>query len=276
MHPEIATHMRGMWLAFAIVAIVIGVLVTRLALAIERRDRALEALRDRTARASRAAGLASVVAGAAHELGTPLATMAVAAHELELAIAEHEESAMREDVRLIREEIGRCRALLAGMAGRVSLPPGEAPARSALSGVIDAVLSRVPPHDRARVRVRCAAVDVRWPLDVVAQAVGNVVRNALQASPSGSEVDLRAALVDGRVDVVVEDRGTGMSAETAARAGEPFFTTKAEGQGIGLGLFVAKSSVEQLGGHLELVSTPGQGTSVIISLPRDVVDTVHA
>jgi two-component system sensor histidine kinase RegB len=276
MHPEIATHMRGMWLAFAIVAIVIGVLVTRLALAIERRDRALDALRDRNARASRAAGLASVVAGAAHELGTPLATMAVAAHELELAIADHDAAAMREDARLIREEIDRCRALLAGMAGRVSLPLGEAPARSALSAVVEAVLSRVPAGDRGRVRVTCPAADVRWPLDVVAQALGNVVRNALQASPPENDVDLRTAVLDGRVEVVVQDRGAGMSADTAARAGEPFFTTKPEGRGIGLGLFVAKSSVEQLGGRLDLVSTPGQGTTVTITLPRDVVHTVQA
>jgi len=276
MHPEIATHMRGMWLAFALVAIVIGVLVTRLALAIERRDRALDALRDRSARASRAAGLASVVAGAAHELGTPLATMAVAAHELELAIAEHDASAMREDARLIREEIDRCRALLAGMAGRVSLPLGEAPARSAVSVVIDAVLSRLSSGDCARVRVTCPPADVRWPVDVVAQALGNVVRNALQASPPGGEIDLHAAVFDERVDVVVVDRGKGMTAETAARAGEPFFTTKPEGTGIGLGLFVARSSVEQLGGRLELVSSPGQGTKVTVTLPRDVVGTVHA
>jgi two-component system sensor histidine kinase RegB len=278
MHPEIATHMRGMWLAFALVAIVISVLVTRLALAIERRDLALDALRDRSARASRAAGLASVVAGAAHELGTPLATIAVAAHELELALADQDADAdaVREDARLIREEIDRCRALLTGMAGRVSLPFGQAPARLAVSSVIETVLSRLPSGDRARVQVTCPAADVRWPLDVVAQALGNVVRNALQASPPNGGIDLRAAAFEERVEVVVEDRGQGMTAETAARAGEPFFTTKPEGIGIGLGLFVARSSVEQLGGRLELVSIPGQGTAVTITIPRDVVDTVHA
>ena len=68
MHPEIALHMRGMWLAFALTALIIAVMVARLAIAVERRDRALDDFRDRTARSARAAGLATLAAGAAHEL----------------------------------------------------------------------------------------------------------------------------------------------------------------------------------------------------------------
>ncbi|MFI5178268.1 MAG: hypothetical protein ACHQO8_06885, partial [Vicinamibacterales bacterium] len=68
MHPEIGLHMRGMWLAFTITALTIGALVTRLALSIEHRDRELEMLRDRNARAMRFASLTTLAAGAAHEL----------------------------------------------------------------------------------------------------------------------------------------------------------------------------------------------------------------
>jgi len=88
MHPEIALHMRGMWLAFALTALVIAALVTRLTIAVERRDRALESLRERNASAVRVAGLATLAAGAAHELSTPLSTIAVAARELERALAD--------------------------------------------------------------------------------------------------------------------------------------------------------------------------------------------
>ena len=62
-----------------------------------------------------------------------------------------------------------------------------------------------------------------------------------------------------------------MPPHVLARAGEPFFTTKPAGDGTGLGLYVARGSVEQLGGRLQLVSTPGTGTTATIDLPRDVV-----
>ncbi len=95
MHPEIGAHMNGMWLAFAATALVIAVLVTQLVVAIERRDRALETLRDQHARTTRFAGLATLAAGAAHELSTPLATMAVAARELERSLEGRETTASR-------------------------------------------------------------------------------------------------------------------------------------------------------------------------------------
>ena len=91
MHPEIALHMRGMWLAFALTALIIAALVTRLTIAVERSDRALEAMRERNARTARVAGLATLAAGAAHELSTPLSTIAVAARELERALDERQD-----------------------------------------------------------------------------------------------------------------------------------------------------------------------------------------
>ncbi len=95
MHPEIGAHMNGMWLAFAATALVIAVLVTQLVVTIERRDRALEILRDQHARSTRFAGLATLAAGAAHELSTPLATMAVAARELERSLEGRERDMAR-------------------------------------------------------------------------------------------------------------------------------------------------------------------------------------
>ena len=108
MHPEIALHMRGMWLAFALTAVIIAALVTRLLSALERRDRALDVLRVRNEGAMRAASLATLAAGAAHELSTPLATIAVAARELERGLADSSNEG-RHDARLIRDEAARCR-----------------------------------------------------------------------------------------------------------------------------------------------------------------------
>ena len=271
MHPEIALHMRGMWLAFAGTALIIGILVTRLAVAIERRDLALETLRERSAKASRLAGLATVVAGAAHELSTPLATMAVTARELELAVAaipDHQELA--EDARLIRHEIDRSRRVLDEMAGQIAEPMGEAPRAVKLADAVADVLGRLTPGERARVTLRVADTAVVWPVGVVSQAVLNLLRNALQASDPPTPVEVVTSLVgQDRVSLAIVDRGRGMTPDELSRAGEPFFTTKPLGVGTGLGLFVARSAIERVGGTLELSSMPGRGTTATVTLTKD-------
>ena len=275
MHPEIGLHMRGMWIAFACTAVIVAVLVSRLAMAVERRDRALDTLRDRTARSARAAGLATLAAGAAHELSTPLATLAVAAKELDRRLSSTSSDpafeSLRADARLIRAQTDRCRDVLDALAGRTGSPAGEIPHGTPLRDVVAAARAKLDPAESARLRDRVPEdVAVRWPVDVVARALANVVQNALQASTA--PVDLTAtAGADGAVELTIVDRGSGMSAKDLSRAGEPFFTTKPPGMGTGLGLFVARSSVEQLGGEFTLASTAGVGTTATIALPRDVV-----
>lgn len=275
MHPEIALHMRGMWIAFGLTALTIAILVTRLAAAVERRDRTLEAWRDRNARAVRVAGLTTIVAGAAHELGTPLATIAVAARELERTIAVRgADPALADDARLIRAEIDRCRAILDQMAGRIAEPIGEEPQPTTCRAVVAAALERFTEAERARVVVGAVEIAVVWPTAVTAQAIGNLIRNALQASAADLTVGIDAALLsDGRVQITVVDRGAGMRPEELARAGEPFFTTKAPGSGTGLGLFVTRAAAEQLGGELALTSTAGAGTTATLTLPGNVLQS---
>src|SRR5690606_10437925 len=98
--------------------------------------------------------------------------------------------------------------------------------------------------------------------------LSSLVRNAFDASAPGAEVQLSVARGESDARIRVKDRGEGMSAEVLARAGEPFFTTKEEGAGTGLGLFLAKAFAERLGGRLEIVSAPGAGTSATITLPQ--------
>ena len=78
---------------------------------------------------------------------------------------------------------------------------------------------------------------------------------------------LRVAVEAGQVRAQVIDHGVGMPVEILARAGEPFFTTKVPGEGMGLGLFLTHTLAEQLGGGLELRSTPGAGTTATLKLP---------
>jgi two-component system sensor histidine kinase RegB len=237
-----------------------------------------DVLRDRNARALRVASLTTVVAGAAHELGTPLATIAVAARELERAVGQAgSQPAWADDARLIRAEIDRCRAILNQMGGRVAEPLGEEPRPTSSGAIVLAALARFGDSDRARIDIDMDTVasmnDVRvvWPIGAVSQALGNLVSNALQATGEAGRVGIDVTSADGRVTVRVLDSGLGMTREDLARAGEPFFTTKGPGGGMGLGLFVARSTVEQLGGSLQLVSRAEGGLIASITLPQDVV-----
>ena len=288
MHPEIGAHMNGMWLAFAATALVIAVLVTQLVGAIERRDRALETLRDQHARTTRFAGLATLAAGAAHELSTPLATMAVAARELERSLegrrgqsdelaggqgqanasghgeadaSRHGEAnaELLNDARLIRSEIDRARRILTDLSAQSGGAPGDAPRPAPISDLFAAIHRDLPRQITNRLETRAGdGIHVVWPVQAVARAVVNLVHNAAQASSESDTVLLESREDgDGRIRIDVVDRGAGMTRDHLARAGEPFFTTKPPGVGTGLGLFVARSTVEQLGGTLELIVRAG-------------------
>ena len=108
---------------------------------------------------------------------------------------------------------------------------------------------------------------VRVPPRAFAQVVGNLLRNAFDASPPQGVVELRATRQGSRLRLEVCDRGPGMTPDQLARAREPFFTTKAPGTGLGLGLFLADRFAEHLGGSLSLTAREGGGTRVALELP---------
>ena len=100
----------------------------------------------------------------------------------------------------------------------------------------------------------------------ITQVVVNLVRNAAQASPPGGEVDVIVESgPDGAALIRVRDRGSGMAPDVVARLGEPFFTTKERGSGLGLG--ISRRVVDEHGGTLAIESDPGQGTEVVVTLP---------
>ncbi|MEA2733777.1 MAG: two-component system, sensor histidine kinase RegB, partial [Humisphaera sp.] len=142
----------GQWLAFALVAALIGYFVGRVAGALRRREQELSAAREQAARSEQLASLSTLAAGAAHELGTPLGTIAVVAKELELASAH--DQLVNDDAKLIRQEVDRCRAILDRM--RVDMIDGlhQTVTVAPLEDLIDRLRSGLPEDERKRLRVR--------------------------------------------------------------------------------------------------------------------------
>ncbi len=267
-HAELMQlHLRGMWVAFALAGGMLVAFVLRVRRALADREAELDRESERAGRRDRLASLATLAAGTAHALGSPLSTIAVAAHELERRLASLPEAA--EDARLIRQQVARCREALTRMSTESGQSPGEALNPRPVSLLLEEALEGLDEADRVRVELQegVRQATAALPVRAVGQSVQALVRNALQASPAGVPVHLRLALDGDRLRVEVEDRGAGMAPEVLARAGEPFFSTRGSGQGLGLGLFVARSLAEQLGGDLSLVSSPARGTRARLTVP---------
>lgn len=271
-------HLEGMWLAFAIAALFIVHFVKRVTQALAERELELAAARSLAARNERLASLMTLAAGAAHELGTPLATIAVAAKELEHQLAQLPDGhAAYEDARLIGNQLQRCRAILRQMTHAAGDSLGEAARVVTVEDLIANALMDISGVDAVRVEIGAplAATELRLPLDATALALRNVLKNAIDASAAGGQVVLTGRRLPDSVELEVRDRGGGMSDEVIARLGEPFFSTKEAGQGMGLGLFLSRSVFARVGARLEITSTPGTGTNARIVFTLAPPVTVH-
>jgi two-component system sensor histidine kinase RegB len=220
------------------------------------------------ARSEKLEALGTLAAGAAHELATPLSTIAVVAKELEADAVRLDDASLSEDVRLIRSEVTRCRNILDHLSADAGHSAGEALAKVGVDALLQAVLENLPAPERIRLTVEpsARAAELTVPRYAAAQALRGLLENALEAG-GAAPVELRVARREDTLALTVRDRGAGMPPEVLARAGDPFFTTKQPGRGMGLGLFLARSVVERLGGMLELESSPGRGTTVSVTLP---------
>ena len=264
---------QGLFVALAGCASIVVYFITYVTRELRQREAELRAADQDRARGQRLEALATLAAGAAHELATPLATIAVVAKEL----TRHLENVkvpetVRDDVALIRGELDRCRAILDRMSASAGQAVGEEVALVGVGQLTEAILADVRRRERVVVSVAAEpqSLRVRVPLQALAQALRGLVRNALDAADGDAKppvVRLHVAPEMHGLRFEISDSGPGMPPDVLARAGEPFFTTKEPGRGMGLGLFLCRSVVERLGGNLELRSPPGQGVTAIVRLP---------
>jgi two-component system sensor histidine kinase RegB len=262
------THLYGMFIALVLAVALITYFVSQLSLELRRRERALAEAEERTHRWGKLASIATLAAGAAHELGTPLGTIAVAAKEMERRARKLEGGeALVEDAELIREELERCRAVLDRMAAAGGQNVGEASSSMSVETLFNEVRARLSPEQARRWETRTDVANVEAPKAALMQMVENITRNGFDACEAG-RVSLDVRGLDGSVELRFVDEGHGMDQRSAERATEPFFTTKRTGDRMGLGLFLARTLVDSLGGRLVIESATAQGTTISVVLPQ--------
>lgn len=265
-------HLGGSWASFLVAAVFIVYFVQRVTGALSRREAELARARELTVRSDKLASLATLSAGAAHELATPLSTIAVVAKELErLLIKEEAPEHAVEDARLIRKQVQRCRNILSQMAADAGDASGERARPVSPEQLLQIAKEGLPEPERIRVRIGPDVVSVQalLPVRAIAQALRSLIKNALQASTE--PVVLEAHLDAGRAywHIEIRDKGVGMAPEVLKRAEDPFFTTKQPGAGMGLGLFLTRAVIERFGGQLDLESKEGKGTVARVLLPLE-------
>jgi len=264
-------RMIGIWVALGVASAFVVHFVRRITGALAERDAELTQARGLAARQERLASLATMAAGAAHELSTPLGTVALAAKELERALTRTDEPELVADARLIREQVGRCRAILEQMAQGAGTV-GESVTACMIGELLDEALvgARSAPPVHRDLPSELAGVGLRLPPRAVSQALRSLITNAQDASPATAAVVVTVRREAAALQLEIRDRGAGMPGEILARIGEPFFTTKPPGRGMGLGLFLARAVFEAVGGAFEIDSVAGSGTCVRVTLPTDV------
>jgi two-component system sensor histidine kinase RegB len=283
-------YQAGIWTALVIGIGFTSVYAWRIASESARMSAGLAATQLALAREHRLAALGALATAAAHELGTPLGTIAVVARELERSLPEN--SAEVEDVRLLRQQAERCRTIIARLANPEEAMLG-ATARLPLGAFLDDIVAVHRGEDlEFRITVTPpdadSAVPQVWRAPELLHGLGNIIENA--ADFAHSLVAVTAGWDEQFLYISVADDGPGFAPEIFDTLGEPYITSRPgrhalgdsdmgpqgasldEHEGMGLGFFIAKILLEQTGGMVKADNPPGGGAQVSIRWARGVID----
>lgn len=231
------------------------------------------------AQSSKMASIGQLATGVAHEINTPLATIAGSAQSLERQLSSigmlrdsERWPAIRERLDAIVEQSFRCKRItrdLLDFAAPTRPKIQECDLGSVVSGAIES-LARERATERIRIRESGTKTPILTDPELVGQILINLVSNGLDAielKPNGKlSVEIRHLAREARI--AVKDTGTGIAPDDLERIFDPFYTTKPPGRGTGLGLSISRSIVARLGGRLAATSRPGRGATFTVTLPR--------
>ncbi|MNJ14801.1 sensor histidine kinase [Pseudomonas alkylphenolica] len=256
----------GMWLSIALAAAVITFFAAKMAEELRRQEQLRAERREEGLRDEQLLAVATQAAGAAHELGTPLATMSVLIKEMR---QDHHDPLLQEDLAVLQDQVKLCKETLQNLVRAAEANRRMAVEDQEVTAWLDEALNRwhlMRPEASYRFqRLGQGSVPRLAPPPDLTQALLNLLNNAADACPDDLEVRLDWDAQD--MVISIRDHGPGVPAAIAESIGKPFFTTK--GKGFGLGLFLSKASVTRAGGSVKLYSHEEGGTLTELRLPRD-------
>jgi len=260
-------HVFGMWLGFVMSAGFVAFIIVGMAHNLRERDRRLAEAREQALQNERLVALGTLATGAAHELGTPLGTMAILTAELEQEYVDNAHSDLHRKLGILRQQTERCKEALSVISASAGAGRAESGHRMPVGAYLDEVINEWQAQ-RPDATMAFHTGESNKSSEIIAertltQALINVLNNAADASPE--HVELEGNWTMTTLTLEVSDRGPGLSADVHEQLGRTPVTTKTEG--LGVGLFLAHATIQRLGGNLVIGNRNQGGTTVLITLP---------
>jgi two-component system, sensor histidine kinase RegB len=272
-----AEYVGGLLVCFVLNAALLVIFIGRISANLRQRDASLAKLRQRAAEEEHIVRMGLLASGAAHELGTPLATLSVIVGDWARMAPFAAEPELRDEIEEMQRQIERCKTIVGGILTSAGEARGDAPAQTTLHAFLDGLVDEWK-RTRAVAMLayeRSSVPDVSIISDsALKQMVSNVLDNALEAAP-GAVLRLDASCDGDVLTLRVRDQGAGFAAPMLERLGTPYQSSKGK-PGRGLGLFLAVNVARTLGGQLEAHNRPDGGAEVTIALPLSALSPKDA
>ena len=270
---QFSQHVLGMWFGFLVSAMLVTWFITFLSRELKRRDQAIAEARRRELRDQQMVTLGTLAAGTAHELGTPLASLAIVTADLTDGYNPEQHAELFENQRILREQINRCKQILSVLSDSA----GESRADEGFLLSADQFLERIIAQWRAqRSDIPCEFTPADPPFPghllfdkTISQALLNLLNNA--ADETQDRIELRASARNKILQLRIIDHGPGMTDEQISMAGETTFSNKPHGMGIGL--FLAITTIRRIGGSVQFQRLDDSGTCTLVELP--LIESAH-
>ncbi|HEY8219584.1 MAG TPA: ATP-binding protein [Methylobacter sp.] len=263
-------HIFGMWFGFVFSAGLVAFFVVELAKTLKTQERNLAEARENALRDERVVALGTLAASAAHDMGTPLGTIAIVAHELEQEYPVHRFADLHEKLLIMQQQIDRCKVALSVMSASAGEMRAESGSVMLLTEYIDEVINQWRTHKPSAKLCFFINPEVVTQAKIIAEltlthSIINILNNAAEASPPEKGIEFHATWDLNYAVIKIRDFGPGLPLELIDLAGkQPVISKK---RGLGVGLFLAYSTINRLGGKINLYNSESGGACVEITLP---------
>jgi two-component system sensor histidine kinase RegB len=265
-HGSFVQHIWGMWFGFILSSVLVAYFITGMAKTLRQRERDLSETREQKLRDEQVIAMGTLAAGAAHDLGTPLATIAILSHELQREHPADSNVDLHLKLSIIASQVMRCKeaiSILSTSSGEIRAESGK------LVSIRDYLHELTNNWKRKRSNIKCIfKVNGERSQQIISekmldQSLCNILDNAADVSPDC--VEMIARWDDGFLEIEVNDRGPGLNAQANETAGKKIYSNKQHG--LGVGLLLAYSVIERLQGKISFSNRPQGGLSIKIILP---------
>ena len=257
-------HTAGMWFNFLISSILITFFIVRMASALRSQNDTLNSLKEDRLRDEQLLAVATLAAGTAHELGSPLTTIKTLLHEMQ---SEHKNNApLQQDIQLLQTQLSYCTETLQNLKEQAQKKDRN---EETVAHYISQLLNNwllLHPEVEVNIGIDDKSPDIEaYFHPSISQAIVNLLNNAAEANPT--EIDAVISWDKQQLIISISDQGDGIDEKLLNQIGTPFISDK--GRGRGLGLFLTKATLDRYNGTLTLTNNIGRGCRAVLTLPID-------